>query len=110
MNGQNCLRGLGAFRRLWWRGGFPPSFLAENDVESRNWRANFIQTFLERDLRRFGVQVAPTALGKFWNMIAHADLGLKRVYIVHPGKESYELNDWAESIAIGDLRLRVFNR
>ena len=43
-------------------------------------------------------------------MIAHADLGLKRVYIVHPGKESYELNDWAESIAIGDLRLRVFNR
>jgi uncharacterized protein len=58
-------------RRLWWRGGFPRSFLAESDAESREWRADFIQTFLERDLRRFGVQVAPNALHRFWNMVAH---------------------------------------
>jgi hypothetical protein len=31
----------------------------------------FIQTFLERDLRRFGVQVEPAALRRFWNMVAH---------------------------------------
>lgn len=63
--------GLAALRSLWWRGGFPRSFLAESDDESRRWRADFIQTFLERDLRRFGVQVAPAGLRRFWNMVAH---------------------------------------
>ena len=60
-----------SLRPLWWRGSFPRSFLAESDGESRRKRSDFIQTFLERDLRRFGVQVAPAALRRFWNMIAH---------------------------------------
>jgi len=63
--------GARALRSLWLRGGFPRSFLADSDEESHEWRADFIQTFLERDLRRFGVQVAPTALHRFWNMVAH---------------------------------------
>lgn len=63
--------GAKAMRALWWRGGFPRSFLAKSDEESRQWREDFIQTFLERDLRRFGVQVAPRALHRFWNMVAH---------------------------------------
>ena len=63
--------GVDALRALWWRGGFPRSFLADSDEESRQWRDDFIQTFLERDLRRFGVQVAPIALRRFWNMVAH---------------------------------------
>ncbi len=63
--------GAAALRTLWWRGGFPRSFLAETDAESRQWREDFIQTFLERDLRRFGVQVAPLALRRFWTMAAH---------------------------------------
>jgi len=63
--------GRRALRPLWWRGGFPASCLAASDEESRHWRADFIQTFLERDLRRFGVQVAPNALRRFWNMVAH---------------------------------------
>jgi uncharacterized protein len=60
-----------ALRKLLWRGGFPRSFLARSDEQSRQWRQDFIQTFLERDLRRFGVQVAPLALRRFWNMVAH---------------------------------------
>ena len=63
--------GSAAMRMLWWRGGFPRSFLAETDAESRQWREDFIQTFLERDLRRFGVQVATTTLRRFWTMVAH---------------------------------------
>ncbi|PYV29716.1 MAG: hypothetical protein DMG09_29350 [Acidobacteria bacterium] len=63
--------GAKEFRKLWWRGGFPRSFLAKSDAESRRWREDFIQTFLERDLRRFGVQVAPAALRRFWSMVAH---------------------------------------
>jgi hypothetical protein len=58
-------------RSLWWRGGFPRSYLARSNRESREWRADFIQTFLERDLRRFGVQVAPAVLRRFWTMAAH---------------------------------------
>ena len=58
-------------RKLWWRGGFPRSFLAQSDAASRRWRADFIQTFLERDLRQFGVNVAPLAMRRFWMMVAH---------------------------------------
>jgi len=39
----------------WLRGGFPLSFLAENEKDSLAWRKNFIATFLERDLPSFGV-------------------------------------------------------
>jgi hypothetical protein len=60
-----------ALRTLWWRGGFPRSFLAKSNAESRLWRTDFIQTFLERDLRRLGVQVPSSALRRFWNMVAH---------------------------------------
>jgi predicted AAA+ superfamily ATPase len=60
-----------ALRRLWSRGGLPRSFLARSDEESRLWREDFVQTFLERDLRRFGVQVPAPALRRFWSMVAH---------------------------------------
>jgi predicted AAA+ superfamily ATPase len=60
-----------ALRPLWSRGGLPRSFLARSDAESLQWRDDFIQAFLERDLRRFGVQVAPVTLRRFWNMVAH---------------------------------------
>jgi len=63
--------GSESFRRLWWRGGFPRSFLAASDEESREWRQDFIQTFLERDLRRYGVRVSPEMLRRFWSMTVH---------------------------------------
>ena len=61
----------GAWRRLWWRGGFPRSFLARSEAASRSWLDNFIQTFLERDIREFGVQVPPVVLRRLWTMLAH---------------------------------------
>jgi predicted AAA+ superfamily ATPase len=63
--------GESSLRKLWWRGGFPRSFLARSDADSWHWRDDFIQTFLERDLRRFGVQVPAAALRRFWSMVAH---------------------------------------
>ena len=63
--------GPGSLRNLWWRGGFPRSYLAKNQATSRSWRENFIQTFLERDIRKFGVQVPPVTLRRFWSMLAH---------------------------------------
>lgn len=56
---------------LWFRGGFPRSFLAASDAISSEWCRGFIATFLERDLPQLGIQVPSTTLRRFWQMLAH---------------------------------------
>jgi uncharacterized protein len=56
---------------LWHRGGFPLSYMAGSDAQSFAWRQDFIQTFLQRDLRSFGVNVPADTLHRFWRMLAH---------------------------------------
>ncbi|HEV2348285.1 MAG TPA: ATP-binding protein [Terriglobia bacterium] len=63
--------GSSTLRRLWWRGRFPRSYLARSDRESRAWLEDFIRTFLERDIRHFGVEVPPAVLRRLWMMLAH---------------------------------------
>jgi len=63
--------GSEAEQRLWLRGGFPLSYLAENEADSVAWRRQFIQTLIERDFPQWGVRVAATALQRFWSMLAH---------------------------------------
>lgn len=63
--------GFASRDRLWLRGGFPPSFLAESDEDSFAWRDSFVQTFVERDLRRWGFEMAPAAMRRFLTMTAH---------------------------------------
>ena len=46
------LVGSSKTERLWIRGSFPRSFLAQNEAASYQWRQDFIATFLERDIRR----------------------------------------------------------
>ena len=57
--------------RLWERGGFPRSFLAEDDPGSFSWRQDYIETFLSRDAARFGITLPPEGLRRFWTMLAH---------------------------------------
>ena len=56
---------------LWLRGGFPRSFSASGDPESYQWRANFVRTFLERDIPQLGIGVPIATLDRFWSMLAH---------------------------------------
>lgn len=56
---------------LWLRGGFPRSYLAETDDLSFQWRADFIRTFLERDINLLGFNIPPATLRRFWVMLAH---------------------------------------
>jgi predicted AAA+ superfamily ATPase len=56
---------------LWWRGGFPRSFLATSDEDSVAWRENFVRTFLERDIPQLGIGVPALQLRRFWTMVAH---------------------------------------
>lgn len=57
--------------RLWVRGGFPRSLLAESDRDSAIWRANFIDTYLQRDIPQFGPRIPAETLRRFWTMLAH---------------------------------------
>ncbi len=57
--------------RLWVRGGYPRSFLAATDDDSRAWRAAFVRTFVERDLPQLAVGAPPEAMRRFWAMLAH---------------------------------------
>lgn len=56
---------------LWDRGGFPESFLARDDRESFQWRTQFIQTYLERDVPALGPRIPAQTLYRFWQMLAH---------------------------------------
>lgn len=55
------------------RGGFPKSILAKDNTVSFDWRQNFIQTFLERDIRTFGFTIPPENLRRLWKMLAHVN-------------------------------------
>jgi len=57
--------------RLWLRGGFPKSYLADTEEESFRWRDFYIRTFLEQDIPNLGIRIPPVALRRFWIMLAH---------------------------------------
>lgn len=61
----------GSNERLWTRGGFPLSFLADDDERSAVWRDNFITTYLERDIPLLGPRIPAETLRRFWTMLAH---------------------------------------
>jgi predicted AAA+ superfamily ATPase len=57
---------------LWFRGGFPASFLAPDDAGSHEWREAFVRTYLERDIPGLGLRMPAAALDRFWRMLAHS--------------------------------------
>lgn len=63
--------GLADLQSLWLRGGYPLSYLAQDEEASYTWRHDFIRTFLQRDLPGMGVRVPAETLRRFWQMLAH---------------------------------------
>jgi uncharacterized protein len=61
---------------LWLRGGFPESLLAASDAASLRWRADFIRTYLERDIPQLGPRIPAETLRRLWTMVAHQQGGL----------------------------------
>lgn len=57
--------------RLWLRGGFPESLLAESDTASLDWRRDFIRSYLERDVPMFAPRLPAATVGRLWTMLAH---------------------------------------
>ncbi|MDZ7794256.1 MAG: ATP-binding protein [Spirochaetia bacterium] len=60
------------YRRLWTRGGFPPSYLAHTEEDSIVWREGFVRTFLQRDIPQLGIHIPSATLRRFWTMLAHS--------------------------------------
>ena len=59
-------------RKHWWRGGFPDSWLAEEDAWSNDWREQFIRTYVERDLPFLGLNTDPVRFRMFLQLLAAA--------------------------------------
>ena len=74
--------GAAAQQQLWVRGGFPDAFRPDDDGDddsdevSARWRTNFIRTYLERDVPRYGVRVPAPTLRRLWTMLGHRQGGL----------------------------------
>lgn len=58
-------------QRIWIRGGFPRSYLAAAESDSVDWRANFVRSFLERDIPQLGFDIPAETLRRLWRMLAH---------------------------------------
>jgi hypothetical protein len=56
---------------LWRRGGFPLSYTASTETISLEWRQDFVNTFLERDIPQFGFNIPSASLFRFWTLLAH---------------------------------------
>lgn len=64
-------KGGGDNKKLWLRGGFPESYLAQSDGQAMDWIENLIRTYLERDVPQMGFQVPASRLRRLWTMLAH---------------------------------------
>ena len=62
---------VSSWSNLWLRGGFPDSVLADNDLNSFDWRLDFIRTFMERDIPSLGFNIPIPVIERLWLLLAH---------------------------------------
>ena len=58
--------------KLWLRGGFPDSLTATSDAHSFRWRADFIRSYLERDIKMFSERTPTALIEQLWTMLAYS--------------------------------------
>ena len=56
---------------LWLRGGFPDSLTASSDAKSFRWRADFIRSYVERDIKTFLERSSTALIAQLWTMLAY---------------------------------------
>ncbi len=88
--------GMENYQRLWFRGGFPRSYLAQSDIESHEWRRGFVRIFLERDLPQLGIMIRSITLHRFWTMLAH-----------YHG-QTWKASEFARSFGVSDHTVRNY--
>ncbi len=88
--------GPALLRRLWFRGGLPPSFLARSDAASAEWRREYVAALVERDLPKLGIPIPPGSARRFWTMVAH-----------YHG-QTWNASEIARSLAVSDATVRRY--
>jgi uncharacterized protein len=58
------------WRKHHFLGGFPESYLASSEKQSRTWLDNFIKTYIERDLPMLGLSASHLMIRRLWEMLA----------------------------------------
>ena len=74
MTGLNILEAgtsKNAIQNLWQRGGYPNSFLADDDEMAMERLEDLIKTYLERDIPQLGFKISAARLRRLWTMFAH---------------------------------------
>ncbi len=70
---------INSLDKLWLRGGFPLSYLANSDQNSLLWRRNFVSTYIQRDLAQLGLQTDAQIMERFWYILASAQSNLLNI-------------------------------
>ena len=65
--------------RLWYRGGFPESYLSKNDESSAEQRDFLIRSYLEAEIPRYGGRLASREIRNLWTMLAHQQGGMLNI-------------------------------
>ena len=55
----------------WFSGGYPEAFKIKKDRIRHIWMANFVKTYVERDLPMLGLDADRLIIRKLWVMLAH---------------------------------------
>lgn len=63
--------GPALMRTSWLRGGYPRSFLAKTDNASWLWREAYLRTYLEQDVREFGIGASVGVVRRLWQTIGY---------------------------------------
>jgi len=61
-----------ALNTLWYRGGFPQAFLAEDDKATVEWLSDFVNSYVTRDLAQLGLAMPSTQILRLLQMLAHS--------------------------------------
>jgi hypothetical protein len=61
-----------SWQQMWLAGGFPDALKSAY----REWWESYLRTYVERDLRQYGVAADPLLLRRLLTMLAHAQSGL----------------------------------
>ncbi|MBU1543664.1 MAG: ATP-binding protein [Proteobacteria bacterium] len=67
----NEVANISIWSDIWLRGGFPESILAKNNMDSFDWRLDFIRTFMERDIPNLGFNIPVPIIERLWLLLAH---------------------------------------
>lgn len=55
----------------WFKGGFPDALLSPKLSITQKWLRNFVNTFMEKDLKQLGYDISLQTMSKLYSMVGH---------------------------------------